>query len=469
MYLTLKLLLVSKRTPLEISTPIHDIVSRFFDQPLCAEEKNTILRNTANYIAAVFHKNLPQTLIHEVSVFIPAVMGNLPAGTELATFSFCFQLANLVMSKGGANSFFAKRRLIICFKAGIASPMGYFPSDAVVRFAKANSDSLEKDLIPSQLGRMFTSMFRWNGSLVDPDHIAGCLDTLIGDCCSSDPMLANHVHEFFPHFVSFMGRCDDLGVTRIDVMVKMAHYAVLQCNFARSQWSHINAPRAVNCVMADAKLSLHYQAAKRLRMLTWIMLELASRQDADLTIEAKHVESLVGTVVAGLDTRTHLGMRDAKALLQALSALKALFYFTQVNTGSTEVLVPVWMRIWKGLHHLLFDSSDILREEGFCQMGAVLMLFLYATLTNLPIVKLCMPEWKAICVTIQNRCSKSEFKSTQRHKLASNILYLTGEVQHYLAQPTRQTLNKSEIRERLLVDLRCMQGQAELFGRTQIF
>merc|ERR1719183_1832104 len=131
--------------------------------------------------------------------------------------------------------------------------------------------------------------------------------------------------------------------------------------------------------------------------------------------------------------------------------MKVLFYFTQAVTGSADALVPMWMRQWRLIHHLLFDTSDILREDGYAQMGAVIMFMLYSLATNLPIVKQCTPEWKAICTTIQNKCSKVD------SKLTANVMYLANEAEKHINVPTRHHLTKSEIRERILVDMRCIQ------------
>merc|ERR1712118_256074 len=95
-----------------------------------------------------------------------------------------------------------------------------------------------------QLGMMFMSMFGWGGSAMDPEHVLGCLDTLIADTESEDVserMFTNSVNDFFPVLVTFMGRCNELGVARIDVMQRMARYIVLQCKHTRTQWMHVNS------------------------------------------------------------------------------------------------------------------------------------------------------------------------------------------------------------------------------------
>jgi len=463
----LKLLLLSKRTPLSITSPITDVISRFFDQPLTSMEKMHILRNTARYISHCFRKGLPEQIIHDVSTFIPHVMANLYQGAELATFSSCFSLAVVVMHKGGAESFFAKRRLITCFKQGLASPLGYFPSDAVVEFAHSNLDKLDRTMTQQQLGTMFMSMFGWQGSLMDPEHVLGCLETLIRDvkaAGTAEQMFTNSVNDFFPALVVFMGRCNELGVGRVDVMKKLAEYVVVQCKQTRTQWYHVNTskPPAHEMSATGRRIPMFQQAARRLCMLTWVMLELARTQEGDLPLESKHFETLAGAVLLGLDIRNHgqLNVRDTLALFTMLNALKVLFYFTQVITGSSEVLIPVWMRLWAGLHHLLFDNSDLLREEGMAQCGGILMFFTYAASTHLPIVKQCTPEWYAVCTMIKNKCSKFD------SKCSSNVMYLANEAQTYLTRATRQHPSKSEIYDRLLVDLRCMEEQADLFGTS---
>ena len=91
-------------------------------------------------------------------------------------------------------------------------------------------------------------------------------------------------------------------------------------------------------------------------------------------------------------------------------------------------------------------------------MGAVLMFILYAATTNLPIVKACTPEWKAVCATIMNKCRKIE------SKIAANIVYLSNEADVILTKTTRQLLSKLEVYDRLLVDIQCVREQAELLG-----
>ena len=86
--------------------------------------------------------------------------------------------------------------------------------------------------------------------------------------------------------------------------------------------------------------------------------------------------------------------------------VQVLFFLTEVATGSCEVVVSTWSRLWHGLHHLLFDSADLLREEGFAQCGGVLMFFLFAANAHLPMVKQCTPEWCAVCTMIQNKCTR---------------------------------------------------------------
>jgi len=466
----LKLLLLSKRTPLTITTPIRDVVSRFFDQPLSSVEKMHLLRNTARYISHSFKKkDLPPDIIEEISTFIPNVIANLHPGAELATFSYCYYLALVVLQKGVSKHFFAMRRLVVTFRRGLESPSGYFPSDAVVNFAQKNMDHLDRAQIEKQLGVMFMSMFGWHNSPMDPHHVYGCLEALIRDTKHQEPLLTNSVNDFFPHLVSFMGRCNELGVARVDVMRKMAQYIVLQCKLTRSQWSHINASKPEDWMGAlgqsgERRIPAYQLSARRLRMLTWVMLELTASQETDITVDAKHVEALAISVILGLSMQGHgqLNPRDTYALLTALNAVKTLFYFTQVITGSSEALVPMWSRLWHGLHHLLFDNSDILREEGMSQCGAIVMFFLFATASRLPMVQSCTPTWRAVCTMIQNKCTAFESKIT------SNVMFLAKEAEHYLIKAVRHnSLTKTEIHDRLLVDLRCMQQQADFLGNTE--
>jgi len=436
---SLKLLLLAKRTELDVTTPIHDVVTRFFDQPLTAIEKMHLLRNTARYISHCFKKkDLPTQIIEEISTFIPSVIVNLKPGDELATFSYCYYLALVVLHKGGGKHFFVMRRLVSTFKAGLNSPFGYFPSDAVVHFAKHNMDKLNKSRVGKQLGVMFMSIFQCDSSPLDPEHVYGCLNTLIEDTRQPEPLLESSVSGFFPHLVSFMGRCNELGIANVDVMQKMAEYIVLQCKLTPDQWSHINAGKPEEWMISgDFRIPSYLQSARRLRMLTWVMLELARTQEANLTINVKHLESLVISVILGIDvpSQGQLNITDTLALLTALNAVKVLFYFTQMITGSCDVLIPTWHRLWPGLHHLLFDSSDIIREEGMAQCGAVVMFFLYATTSRLPMVQDCTPTWRAVSTMIQNKCASFESKVT------SNVLFLAKEAEYFLVKAMRHNPN----------------------------
>ena len=115
------------------------------------------------------------------------------------------------------------------------------------------------------------------------------------------------------------------------------------------------------------KLPLHQRAAQKLRTLSWLMLQICASAEGQtslsptshselqgspvlgdstgnimdlepLQIDPNQVEVLVLTVLRGLHSNDPAGVRDLKALLQALNALKVCFAYQSWTWYSDQAL-----------------------------------------------------------------------------------------------------------------------------------
>ena len=290
---------------------------------MASSEKNAVLINTARYIDNCFKKDLPESLIEQISNFIPKVIQGLPVGADVDTFSCSYSLAQTVLRKGGNKTFFARRRLINLFKQQLEMSAGYYPNHSVVSFARTHLETDSKHL-PKQLAVMFNNLFS-STSPVDQFYIQDALDTLLEDLHAEAPLVTPRCTIYFEALVQFVGRSDELGVQDVRVMTKMGQYIVKQTEAKPELWTHIETAHVLPKQTAGGiKEKLHHRAAHRLRLLTWVMLALGSEtrqsdthsgfgsdsnQHSDdespiaplvLEVKAEQVESLTMTALQGL-------------------------------------------------------------------------------------------------------------------------------------------------------------------------
>lgn len=289
----LKLLSIQRDNLLDPEAPVADVVTRFFDQPLSSPEKCILLNNITLYIRHVFTRSpLSEDLITTISHFIPKLVLNLPITTEFLAFACCYSLAQVTMEKGCNRLYFAKRRLVQLFQQKLQEHASVWPNRSVVDFARDYcSDSTSTADLSQQLSSMFDHLFL-STSPVDESYLMAAVETLIDDVKSDSPLVTLTAEGYFGSFVTFVGRCDELGVHSAEVMRKLASYLLIQCEENRELWSHVQSitlpetagtsPVHLPCTPHTApgtggpKLPLHQRAAQKLRTLSWLMLTISS-------------------------------------------------------------------------------------------------------------------------------------------------------------------------------------------------